>query len=147
MALILKKGCLVLLVVVQWISLLLDENTDIHHIFPKAYCESLNLPKDKWNSIVNKTPIFARTNRMIGGSAPSKYLKKIEKDGHVTNSRLDKYVGTHLINVNLIRQDEFNEFFINRAKALLIEISEAMGKPMTNLSGDDVIESFGASLE
>ncbi len=42
-----------------------------------------------------------------------------------------------------MRQDKFNEVFTNRAKEL-IKISEAMGKPMTILSGEDVIEAFGA---
>ena len=82
MALILKTGCL------DFISgsamdftVFLDESTDIHHIFPRAYCESVGLPRSRWNSIVNKTPLFARTNRIIGGSAPSEYLKKLREMG------------------------------------------------------------------
>ena len=31
-----------------------SENIDIHHIFPKEYCEACGYPKEKWNSIVNK---------------------------------------------------------------------------------------------
>lgn len=50
------------------------ESIDIHHIFPKDYCEKNNYPKSKWNSVVNKTPISYSTNREIGGVAPSKYL-------------------------------------------------------------------------
>ena len=53
-----------------------SENVDIHHIFPKDYCEDKKLPKQKWNSIINKTPISYSTNRTIGGVAPSKYLIK-----------------------------------------------------------------------
>ena len=62
-----------------------SENVDIHHIFPKDYCESKKLPKQKWNSIINKTPISYSTNRAIGGIAPSKYLSKIETTGLIRN--------------------------------------------------------------
>ena len=32
-----------------------SENIDIHHVFPRDYCEKMNYPKAKWNSVVNKT--------------------------------------------------------------------------------------------
>lgn len=147
MALILKEGCL------DFISgspmdftVFLDENTDIHHIFPRAYCESKNIHKSKWNSIVNKTPLFARTNRIIGGSAPSEYLKRIETKQHVSGENLDKYIHTHKIDVDDLRSDDFDEYFHKRAKALLNLISEAMAKPIPNLNGEDVIQDFGAPL-
>ena len=147
MALILKEGCL------DFISgspmdftVFLDENTDIHHIFPRAYCESKNIRKSKWNSIVNKTPLFARTNRIIGGSAPSDYLKRIETKKHVSGVNLDKYIHTHKIDVEDLRSDNFDEYFHKRAKALLNLISEAMAKPIPNLNGEDVIQDFGAPL-
>jgi hypothetical protein len=59
------------------------ESIDIHHIFPRDYCEKKGLPRAKWNSVVNKTPITYSTNREIGGVAPSQYLTKIEKKGQV----------------------------------------------------------------
>jgi hypothetical protein len=148
MALILKTGCL------DFISgsamdftVFLDESTDIHHIFPRAYCEGNGLPRSRWNSIVNKTPLFARTNRIIGGSAPSEYLRKIESDGHVSKEQLDGYVASHLADVSCLREDDFDGYFIKRAKALINQISRAMGKPIANLGGEDVILGFGRSLE
>lgn len=76
----------------------------------------------------------------------TKWITSTEKNRYVNNNQWDEYGKTHLINVNLMRQDKFDEVFTNRVKEL-IKISEAMGKPMTNLSGEDVIEAFGASLE
>lgn len=124
-----------------------DENIDIHHIFPRAYCEDEKILKTKWNSIINKTPLSYRTNRIIGGKAPSIYMKKIEKDGHVTEIDVNQFVATHLVDVDHFRADRFNEYFFCRAKALLELISKAMGKPVTGLGGDDVIKEFGSSLE
>lgn len=39
------------------------EGVDIHHVFPKDYCEKQRYPREKWNSVVNKTPISYSTNR------------------------------------------------------------------------------------
>lgn len=125
----------------------LDEQVDIHHIFPRAYCEDSRLDKEKWNSIVNKTPLTSRSNRMIGGNAPSKYMSQIEKSNHVTQSQLDSFATTHLIDVADLRADNFDLYFIKRAKSLLALISAAMGKPISNLGGEDVIKAFGTSLE
>jgi len=55
-----------------------DEAVDIHHIFPKAWCEAQKLPEGVCDSVVNKTPLSYRTNRIIGGVAPSKYLDKLQ---------------------------------------------------------------------
>jgi hypothetical protein len=50
------------------------ENVDIHHIFPKKWCEDRKLKPEVYDSIINKTPLAYRTNRIIGGAAPSSYL-------------------------------------------------------------------------
>jgi hypothetical protein len=123
-----------------------DENIDIHHIFPKAYCESKNLPWKKWNSVVNKTPLSYRSNRIIQGDAPSMYLGRIVKQGNVTEQNLDDALLSHSIDVADIRSDNFDVYFIKRAKSLLSLISSAMGKPITGLAADDVIGEFGGSL-
>jgi len=122
-----------------------EQAVDIHHIFPKDYCAS-RYKQEQWNSIVNKTPLSARTNRTVGGSAPSHYLKKIE-ESRVTPSDLDSYIASHLIDVADLRADNFEAYFVKRAKALLGLISSVMGKALPNLGGDDVIAAFGASLE
>ena len=55
------------------------ESPDIHHIFPEAYCARQGIKRQRYNSIVNKTPILPATNRSIGGNAPSEYTKAILK--------------------------------------------------------------------
>ncbi|MDE2718406.1 MAG: DUF262 domain-containing protein [Chloroflexota bacterium] len=51
-----------------------DESIDIHHIFPQKWCGEHGIEPARCDSIVNKTPLTARTNRSIGGAAPSEYL-------------------------------------------------------------------------
>jgi len=123
-----------------------SENIDIHHIFPKAYCESKKLPRTKWNSVVNKTPISYSTNREIGGVAPSKYLEKIEKKGKVSSSTLDTYLETHWITPNLVRTDDFDSFIVDRAKMLLDAIQKVTGRTITGRDSEEVVAAFGDSL-
>jgi len=118
---------------------------DIHHIFPQKYCEKKGYERRKWNCIVNKTPIAYRTNRKIGGDAPSKYLKAIE--ANVSTTALDENVRSHGIDVVSLREDDFNTFFAYRAKTILDLISRAMGKKISNLDSTEVVEAFGMALE
>ena len=122
------------------------EYIDIHHIFPRAFCEENKLPKLKWNSVVNKTPISYSTNREIGGVAPSKYLERIEKKGQVFPSTLDAYLETHWIDASLARADNFDQFIIERAKKLLDAIQNATGRTITGRDSEDVIAAFGDKL-
>ena len=56
-----------------------DDKIDIHHIFPEKWCKTAGIEPGTYNSVINKTAISARTNRQIGGKAPSKYLPAVEK--------------------------------------------------------------------
>lgn len=123
-----------------------SENIDIHHIFPKDYCIKQNYPPEKWNSIVNKTPLTYTTNREIGGVAPSIYLKRIEQKGKVSNERLNSYLKTHLIDVHSCREDNFNDYFRHRATALLDLIEKATRKKISGRDEEEVIQNFNGPL-
>jgi hypothetical protein len=123
-----------------------NEKIDIHHIFPKDYCMEQGYEKSKWNSIVNKTPISASSNREIGGVAPSVYLGKLEKKGSVLPSDLDGYVETHWIDHTMLRNNEFQSFIVDRAKKLLIAIEQATGRTISGKDSDEVRQAFGDAL-
>ena len=122
------------------------EGVDIHHVFPKDYCEKQRYPREKWNSVVNKTPISYSTNREIGGVAPGKYLDKIVQKGQVAVSVLDSYLESHWLNVTACRTDNFDMHIIERAKKLLDAIESAMGKAISGRDSQDVVDKFGDKL-
>lgn len=105
-----------------------NDNIDIHHIFPKAYCKNKGISKDLYNSIVNKTPLSATTNRSIGGNAPNIYLEFLEKKKNIDRETLDGILETHLIDIESIRLNGFETFFAKRKKALYNKILNAMGQ-------------------
>ena len=123
----------------------LDENTDIHHIFPEAYCKGQKIPDEKWNSVVNKTLIYATTNRSIGGRAPSEYIKTMKNKG-LTDDIVIAAISSHEIDYDLLSTDNFNEFFVNRATKLLNRIERATGKPIAGRDSEETIKAFGGAL-
>jgi hypothetical protein len=108
------------------------ENVDIHHIFPQKWCKAHRIQPSVYDSIINKTPLSYRTNRLIGGAAPSEYLAKLEKGNEGTPpilcDNLDGYLRSHLIDPERLRADSFDAFMVDRQKQLLKLIEVAMGK-------------------
>lgn len=119
---------------------------DIHHIFPRAWCEKQKLPKDKWNSVINKAPLAASTNRFISGDAPSIYLGRIHKAKQVPPNSLDEFLVSHVIPVSALRGDDFDGFIRLRAGALLGLIEQATGKAVSGRDSEDTVKAFGAAL-
>lgn len=124
----------------------MDETPDIHHIFPEAYCKGENYPRAKYNSIVNKTPLLPASNRSIGGDAPSEYSKRILKIADIDEAELRLRVESNLVDFNAFMADDFNSYFISRAKALLGIIEKAMGKSVAGRDSEQTREQFGHSL-
>jgi len=108
------------------------ENVDIHHIFPQDWCKKHGIKASVFDSIINKTPLSYRTNRIVGGFSPSEYLAKLEKGNETTppikRERLDVYLASHLIDPSLLRADRFEDFMADRQERLLALIEQATGK-------------------
>jgi hypothetical protein len=119
---------------------------DIHHIFPRVWCEAQKLPREKWNSVINKAPLAAGTNRYIGGDAPSNYLSRIQKHKQVDQNSLDTFLVSHVIPVSHLRSDDFAGFTRDRASALLKLIETVTGKSIAGRDSEETIKAFGATL-
>ncbi len=113
-----------------------DESIDIHHLFPQKWCLDNDIEPSRFNSIINKTPLSAKTNRMIGGNAPGDYLDRVQKSAEVGSGRMDEIILTHAASPELMRANDFEAFYAAREQALLDRIEKAMGKPV--LGRDDV---------
>ena len=110
------------------LATLFDDSIDIHHIFPVAWCEndSRKVPATLYNSIINKTPIDAHTNRIIGGGAPSRYLSRLR--GYVGDDTLTKILTAHWVDDSHLEQDDCAQSFVARGEAMLKLIGKEMGR-------------------
>jgi hypothetical protein len=113
-------------------TIFFGENVDIHHIFPQDWCKKNKITPSIFDSIINKTPLSFRTNRIIGGVAPSEYLKKLETGDkqipRIEPGQLDAYLRSHLIEPSFLRADDFEGFMSDRQTKLQKLIEQATGK-------------------
>ncbi|MGJ0510609.1 MAG: GmrSD restriction endonuclease domain-containing protein [Methylocystis sp.] len=127
-----------------------EEAVDIHHIFPRAWCEKAKLTPKQYDTVVNKTPLSYKTNRMIGGDAPSRDLAYLSKQGSVSDDAIDSHLQSHLIDAARLRSDDFDAFITARREALLVLIERAMGgavyrgEPADELEGEMAVDEWDA---
>ncbi|MET7754952.1 DUF262 domain-containing protein [Streptomyces sp. NPDC005389] len=124
-----------------------DESIDIHHIFPKVWCEETGEDPGRYNSIINKTPLTARTNRIIGGNAPSDYLVKLAKSAESTPEVVHGHIRSHLVAPELMALDDFHGFFAARKAALLARVASEMGKVIVDDGADSPVHDEADSGE
>ena len=108
----------------------MEDAIDIHHIFPRHWCDENGVESWVANTIVNKTALDAHTNRRIGGNAPSTYLSRIETGDGIERHVLDGFLRTHDIDPLALRRDDFAQFFNQRFESQLRQVERAMGKPV-----------------
>ncbi|RKY11960.1 MAG: hypothetical protein DRP65_02725 [Planctomycetota bacterium] len=131
-ALLMRDGCLDFRTGVPIeVQSYFDEAIDIHHIFPRNWCSQNNIKDGDSNSIINKTALSYRTNRIIGGSAPSQYLKKLRSNSGMDESRQNQIMQSHLIDYDSMSKDDFLGFFNKRKESLLVRIEQATGKSIS----------------
>lgn len=123
-------------------------NVDIHHIFPRAWCEKNGIAADLRESIVNKTPLGSSTNQSIGGASPATYLPKVEKAAGIDSGQLDAILASHAIDAGTLRGADFDAFFVARRAALLALIEQAMVKPaQRDIETGELVEAPAAFEE
>lgn len=110
-----------------------DFAVDVHHIFPQKWCWDRDIDDRKIQSIVNKTPISAATNRFISAKAPSKYVGELAVKAHISVDEMREAIATHHVDVATLETDNFDGFFAARQQALLEVIETAMGKSVIPL--------------
>jgi hypothetical protein len=120
-----------------------DESIDIHHIFPRAWCEKNKLSRSLYNSIANKTALSAPTNRFLGGNAPSAYLRRLQDHHNLTPEQVDGFLASHFIDPVRLRADDLMGMMVARAEALAALITEATGRPV---GGRSMAEAFGMTI-
>jgi hypothetical protein len=113
------------------VTMFFDENVDIHHIFPVKWCVENHTSPSEFDTVINKTPLSAGTNRRIGGEAPSHYIARLERGGGgdpaINPAVLDGHLGSHALDPQLLRADDFEGFFVDRERRLLRLIAAATG--------------------
>ena len=123
------------------------ESIEIHHIFPKKYCEVQRFPKERYDNVANRTPIMKKTNKILGDNPPSFYLEEIERKINLSSAELDEILERHFIDAELCRANNFNAFLVDRAKKILDAVEERIGRPVSSRDSQEIKKVFGSSLQ
>lgn len=107
-----------------------DISLDIHHIFPRKWCDDTGIDRSRSDSILNKTSISYKANRKIGARAPSEYLERLQSEPQVRldEAEMDALVESHALSAALLRADDFDAFIEDRRERLCRLVEAAMGK-------------------
>ncbi|MFM7202062.1 MAG: protein kinase domain-containing protein, partial [Myxococcota bacterium] len=119
------------------------DDIDVHHIFPTSWCERAKVSHS--DSILNKTPLSARTHKSLGGRAPSQYLDTLENRG-IHRNTLNNWLASHCIPIQEIRSDDYAGFIRERARMILDRIELKTGKPVVGRDSEATKRDFGGDL-
>lgn len=94
---------------------------EFHHIFPKAYLESLKKYKDEQINCLANFALLARTdNNKIRNQPPSKYRTEMPADGQI----FQDIIVTHFCPVDTFTDDDYDSFLALRSELLLQKAKE-----------------------
>jgi len=111
--------------------------TELHHLFPKDWCDRQGINASLRDSPWNLTPILPGTNSSIGGRAPKTDRRKQDPQGYVAQMVAEQGEATvadilksHLVPVEDFREERFAEAIAGRRRAMLALLREITGLPL-----------------
>jgi hypothetical protein len=105
-----------------------SESIDIHHIFPVKWCEANSIARSDYDCIINKTPLSGKTNKIVSGDAPSKYLERLRKNAGIDETEFNSILMSHVLEPAHMYKDDFKQFLDDRKERILQKIEKAMNK-------------------
>lgn len=99
-----------------------------HFIFPPRWCAEQGIDPVLYESVLNLTPMGRRTQVVISGAPPSRYLPRIQSKSIMEDDEFDAVLGSAMINPDYLHQSDAEAFFADRRQRLCRAISEAMGR-------------------
>ena len=113
------------------ISTFFDQAINIHPIFPLAFHEEQKLPRDKWNSIVNKIKHLSLQEQTESMEKITRGIPPRTTKSGITSEK-DSLLRDHHIEPTILRSNDFDWFIQTRAGYLLDLIEQATGKTITD---------------
>ncbi|MGC9014391.1 MAG: GmrSD restriction endonuclease domain-containing protein [Thermoproteota archaeon] len=127
LAMMIKNGCRDLCTKEEIATLIKNnpKRVDIHHVFPERFLEKRYGEESKQykmkDTILNKIIIRSETNqKYISDDPPGIYLQNIQR----FNPDLDEDLKKHLLPVDSLKKNEFDEFLKQRKQLLLSHIDK-----------------------
>ena len=103
-------------------------STGFHQIFPDTWCEKFEIDEQLAKSVLNFSPMGKRTEVVIDGQSPARYLSRVQSKSIMEDAEFDTVLSSHELNAELLHQADFDGFIGDRCERFIGLIEHAMGK-------------------
>ncbi|MGX1739582.1 GmrSD restriction endonuclease domain-containing protein [Corynebacterium flavescens] len=99
-------------------------------IFPLNWCQRHGVDKVLAESVLNRTPMGKRTEVVIDGNSPARYLPRVQSKSIMEDPEFDAVLESHDLDPELLHAAKAEEFFIDRRERFVGIVEHALGKPV-----------------
>lgn len=107
-----------------------DLEPDFHRIFPSQWCADKGIDSVLADSVLNHTPMGKRTEVVLSGYDPSRYLRRVQAKSIMEDDEFDAVLATHDLDPALLHVSDAQNFFVDRRRRLVGIVEYAMDKPV-----------------
>lgn len=99
-------------------------------IFPPAFCAQQGIEPEVAYSVLNRTPMGKRTEVVLDGGEPKRYLRRIQSKSIMEDDEFDAVLATHELEPEHLFSTKCHEFFDDRRERFVGIVEYAMNKPV-----------------
>lgn len=113
-----------------------DLEPGFHPIFPRSWCLDRGIDPVLADSVLNRTPMGKRTEVVLDGYSPARYLTRVQSKSMMEDREFDLVLASHDLDPTYLHEAAAPAFFRDRRQRLLGLVEYAMGRP-ANRDVDD----------
>ncbi len=120
-------------------------------IFPVSWCGRHGVNPVLAESVLNRTPMGKRTEVVLDGKAPQRYLPRVQSKSIMEDDEFDAVLASHELDPQLLLDNRVEDFFRDRRERFVGVIEYAMGKTVIRDVDEDNLaagaegpDAFGA---
>lgn len=112
-------------------------------IFPLSWCQRHGVSPVLANSVLNRTPMGKRTEVVLDGHSPERYLPRVQSKSIMEDAEFDAVLGSHDLQPSLLTSTTAHQFFADRRERFVGIVEYALNKSVVrdvdeaNLSGGE----------
>ena len=112
-------------------------------IFPLSWCQRHGVSAVLANSVLNRTPMGKRTEVVLDGHSPERYLPRVQSKSIMEDAEFDSVLASHELQPELLTSKSAYQFFADRRERFVGIVEYALNKAVirdvdeANLSGGE----------
>lgn len=99
-------------------------------VFPRPFLDSIGADPLLAESVLNRTPMGRRTEVVIEGNEPKRYLRRLQSKSLLDDDEFDEMIGGHEMDPEKLLSSDWEGFVADRCERFLGMIEYAMDRPV-----------------